>query len=92
MAVAALSPSSLLKPRAERVVAALDVGTSKVAALIAMADGENPPRVIGAGVRACNGLRRGLVADMERTETAIRSANTTILAARQTHTIHNIHT
>jgi hypothetical protein len=25
-------------------------------------------------------------------ETAIRSANTTILAARQTHTIHNIHT
>lgn len=74
MAVAALSPSSLLKPRAERVVAALDVGTSKVAALIAMADGENPPRVIGAGVRACNGLRRGLVADMERTEAAIRSA------------------
>lgn len=74
MAVAALSPTSLLKPRAEQVVAALDVGTSKVAALIAMADGENPPRVVGAGVRACNGLRRGLVADMERTETAIRAA------------------
>lgn len=74
MAVAALSPASLLKPRTERVVAALDVGTSKVAALIAMADGENPPRVVGAGVRACNGLRRGLVADMERTETAIRTA------------------
>lgn len=74
MAVASLSPSGLLKQRTEHVVAALDVGTSKVAALIAMADGENPPRVIGAGVRACNGLRRGLVADMERTESAIRAA------------------
>ncbi|QMW22371.1 cell division protein FtsA [Sandaracinobacteroides saxicola] len=79
MAVAALSPAklnpgNLLKPRGERLVAALDVGTSKVAALIAIADGENPPRVIGAGVRACNGLRRGLVADMARTETAVRAA------------------
>lgn len=74
MAVAALSPTGFMKPRAERVVAALDVGTAKVAALIAMADGDNPPRVVGAGVRACNGLRRGLVADMERTESAIRAA------------------
>jgi len=74
MAVAVLSPAQLLKPRAERVLAAIDVGTSKVAALIAMADGETPPRVIGAGVRASNGLKRGLVADMARTEQAIRAA------------------
>lgn len=63
-----------LKPRGERVVAALDVGSSKVAALIAIADGENSPRVIGAGVRACNGLKRGLVADMAKTENAVRVA------------------
>ena len=74
MTVAVLNPTNLLKPRTERVIAALDVGTSKVAALIAMADGENPPRVIGCGVRASNGLKRGLVADMGRTETAIRAA------------------
>jgi cell division protein FtsA len=30
--------------------------------------------VVGAGLRACNGLRRGLVADMAKTETAIRAA------------------
>jgi hypothetical protein len=47
MAVAVLNPTQLLKPRAERVIAAIDVGSSKVAALIAMADGENMPRVIG---------------------------------------------
>lgn len=73
MAPAAL-PSQFMKPRGERVLAALDVGTSKVAALIAIVDGETPPRVIGAGVRACNGVRRGLVADMARTEQAIRAA------------------
>jgi cell division protein FtsA len=74
MAVAVLNPTQLLKPRTERVIAAIDVGSSKVAALIAMADGEHMPRVIGAGVRASNGLKRGLVADMAKTETAIRAA------------------
>ncbi len=74
MAVAVLNPTQLLKPKAERVIAAIDVGSSKVAALVAMADGENMPRVIGAGVRASNGLKRGLVADMAKTETAIRAA------------------
>lgn len=74
MAVAVLNPAQLLKPRAERVIAAIDVGSSKVAALVAMADGENKPRVIGSGVRASNGLKRGLVADMAKTESAIRAA------------------
>lgn len=74
MAVAVLNPTQLLKPRTERVIAAIDVGSSKVAALVAMADGENMPRVIGAGVRASNGLKRGLVADMAKTEGAIRAA------------------
>jgi cell division protein FtsA len=56
------------------VLAALDVGTSKVAALIAAIDGDGSLRLIGEGMRACNGLRRGLVVDMARTEAAIRAA------------------
>lgn len=60
--------------RGERTIAALDIGSSKVAALIAVSDGEGAPRVIGTGQRACNGLRQGLVADLERTESAIRAA------------------
>jgi cell division protein FtsA len=60
--------------RGERIVAALDVGTSKVAALIAMVGGDGAPRVIGVGQRVCQGVRQGLVADMERTENAIRAA------------------
>ena len=58
----------------------LDVGTSKVAAMIVMigggggGEGGSDPRVIGVGQRSCEGLRRGLVADMEKTEAAIRAA------------------
>jgi cell division protein FtsA len=74
MAVAALSPANILKARSDRVVAALDVGSSKVAALIAAIDGDGPPRVLGCGVRACAGLKRGLVADMGRADEAIRAA------------------
>ena len=61
--------------RGERTVTVLDVGTSKVAALIALVGGsDSDPRVIGVGQRVCHGVRRGLVADMERTENAIRAA------------------
>ncbi len=62
-----------MNARGERTVAVLDVGTSKVAALIALV-GNGDPRVIGVGQRLCQGVRRGLVADMERTENAIRAA------------------
>lgn len=62
----------------ERTIAVLDVGTSKVAALIAIVGGagsENAePRVIGTGQKQCQGLKRGLVVDMVKTEAAIRAA------------------
>lgn len=74
MAVAALREASRGRSRAEQVVAALDVGSAKVAAIIAGIEGDGPPRVLGAGVRACGGVKRGLVADMEKTEAAIRAA------------------
>ncbi len=59
--------------RGERTVTVLDVGTSKVAALIALIGG-GEPRVVGVGQRVCQGVRRGLVADMEKTESAVRAA------------------
>ena len=74
MAVASLAQGTRLMSRADRIVAALDVGSAKVAALIAAVGPEGPPRVLGAGVRACGGVKRGLVADMEKTEAAIRAA------------------
>ncbi|WP_310496678.1 cell division protein FtsA [Sandarakinorhabdus sp.] len=62
------------KAGGERLVAVLDVGTSKVAALIALIGPDGEPRVIGTGQKPCFGLRRGLVTDFDKTEAAIRGA------------------
>src|SRR3546814_20966447 len=64
----------MVKPGSERVIAALDVGSSKGCALIALISPEGETRVLGTGQRACQGVKRGYVADMEKTELAIRQA------------------
>jgi len=63
-----------MKTGSERVIAALDVGSSKVCALIAMISPDGETRVLGTGQRSCQGVKRGYVADMEKTELAIRQA------------------
>ena len=62
----------------ERPVAVLDVGTSKVSALIALIGGDGgnggQPRIIGSGQKPCLGLKRGTVTDFDKAEMAIRGA------------------
>ncbi|WP_439817443.1 cell division protein FtsA [Zavarzinia sp. CC-PAN008] len=55
------------------LVAALDVGTSKVACFIARFEG-GLPRVVGVGQQASRGMRAGTITDMEATEQSIRAA------------------
>ncbi len=57
-----------------KLVAALDVGSSKVSALIAERDEEGRLRILGTGQRESRGVKRGYVADMEKSELAIREA------------------
>ncbi|HKV55350.1 MAG TPA: cell division protein FtsA, partial [Candidatus Binataceae bacterium] len=52
----------------------LDVGTSKVCALIADSVSENGIAVVGQGVVPCTGLRKGVVVNIEATVEAIRGA------------------
>jgi cell division protein FtsA len=61
-------------PPARKLVTALDVGSSKVSALIAEPGEDGSLRILGTGQRESRGVRRGFVADMERTEVAIREA------------------
>jgi cell division protein FtsA len=58
------------------LVAALDIGSSKVACLIARrADSTNgEPRICGAGVHATKGVKAGAAVDMEALERSIRLA------------------
>ncbi len=52
----------------------LDIGTSKVCALVAEASLEGDFAVIGHGVSPCSGLRKGVVVNIEATVEAIRAA------------------
>ncbi len=66
--------SALRKGEREFVVG-LDIGTSKVAALVGECDGDGRLSLIGYGSHPTNkGLRRGSVVDIESTSMAIRRA------------------
>ena len=52
----------------------LDVGTSKVCALVAEASPEGEFAVLGHGLAPCTGLRKGVVVNIEATVEAIRAA------------------
>lgn len=58
------------------LIAALDVGSSKVCCFIAQAGGGagSSPRVLGIGQQASRGIKNGAVVDMEAAEGAIRNA------------------
>jgi hypothetical protein len=64
------------KPRATQgdVFAALDVGTSKIACFIARLDEMGQPNVIGIGHQSSEGVRAGLVADMDAVQRSVSAA------------------
>jgi len=55
-------------------IAALDIGSSKISALIVNKDEEGRLRVMGSGQRESRGVKRGYVTDMDASEVAIREA------------------
>jgi cell division protein FtsA len=65
-----------MPPAKETVIAALDVGTSKVSAMIALVGPGAEPRVLGVGHHLCQGLNAGMVIDLNLTKTAIGEAMT----------------
>ena len=53
----------------------LDIGTTKIAAVIARIEEEDStPTIIGVGTSPCEGLKRGVVVDLEKTVNAITKA------------------
>jgi len=57
-----------------RVVTGLDVGTTKVCALIGQADEDARLRILGVGSSPSHGLRKGIVVDIDRTVQSIQQA------------------
>ncbi|MDO8605342.1 MAG: cell division protein FtsA [Phaeospirillum sp.] len=56
------------------LVAAVDVGTTKVCCFIARVQDDGTPRIIGIGHQLARGMRNGGVVDMEELETSIRAS------------------
>ncbi len=62
----------MAQPKARNIITALDIGSWKISALIAAVNDAGELEVLGTGQRESRGVRRGFIADMERTEIAIR--------------------
>ena len=63
-----------LRTATSRSIAALDIGSSKVSALIVTRDPDGRLRVLGTGQRESRGVKRGYITDMEASEFAVREA------------------
>jgi len=57
-----------------RIITGLDIGTTKICALIAEVSGDDNIEIIGIGLAPSNGLRKGIVVDIDKTSHAIKSA------------------
>ena len=55
------------------IITALDVGTTKICAIIARVT-DHQPEVLGVGVSPCAGLKKGIVTDIYETTAAIKDA------------------
>lgn len=60
--------------KARNIVVGLDMGTTKISAIIGEIQGDGTIDVIGMGSHLCSGLQKGVVANMDRTVDAIAKA------------------
>ncbi|HVN90871.1 MAG TPA: cell division protein FtsA [Candidatus Binataceae bacterium] len=60
----------------KNILSAVDVGTSKVCVLIGELAADGSITLLGHGIAPCNGLRKGVVVNIEATVEAIRAAAT----------------
>ncbi len=61
-------------PADQPLITALDIGSSKVSAMIVTRDDDGRLRVLGTGQRESRGVKRGYITDMEASEVAVRAA------------------
>lgn len=58
----------------ERIIVGLDIGTTKVCAVVASITGNKQVNILGVGKAPSDGLNRGVVVNIDKTVNAIRSA------------------
>lgn len=61
-------------PVEPQLIAALDIGSSKVSALVVQRSPDGELKVLGSGQRESRGVKRGYITDMDLSEVAVREA------------------
>src|SRR6476659_8942363 len=64
----------MAQPADQDLIAALDIGSSKVSAMIGRPDADGRLTVLGTGQRESRGVKRGYITDMAASEVAVREA------------------
>lgn len=59
---------------ARRILCGLDVGSTRVTAVVGEAGPEGTPRIVGVGEAVARGLRRGVIADVEEVASSVEHA------------------
>jgi len=62
------------------LITGLDIGTTKIGAIIAEVEDDSQPKVIGVGTAPSEGLRKGVVVNVEKT---VRSIENAVIQAEQ---------
>lgn len=80
----------MAKKPEKNLVVALDVGTSKIACLVAEVGPDDALQVIGLGMAPSTGLKKGMVINIEATTRSIRRAveEAELMAACRIHSVH----
>src|SRR5699024_6044256 len=74
----------------ERMVVGLDIGTSKVVAIVGQSKADGSMEVIGIGSQPSNGIKHGVVVDIEATVRSIQRAvqEAELMAGCQIHSVY----
>ena len=74
----------------KRMIVGLDIGTSKVVAVVGEVDGEGAIEVVGIGSHPSRGMKKGVVVDIESTVNAIQRAveEAELMAGCQIHSVY----
>jgi len=78
------------KPPADRIVVGLDIGTSKVVAIVGVVNDSGLIEIIGLGSSPSRGLKKGVVVDIESTVHSIQRAveEAELMAGVQIHSVY----
>jgi cell division protein FtsA len=79
-----------VKKSEKNIIAALDIGTSKILALVAEVTPAGNLEIIGSGSSPSRGLKRGVVVDIEATVQSIQRAveNAELMAGCEVHSVY----